>query len=72
VQVRRCLIAANGPVRFAELFRWCYARADRPKHWQRTAIHRAAVRVAVVLERNGKRGNLWALKPDQLVSHQML
>jgi hypothetical protein len=53
-QVRRCLIAAEGPVQFAELVAWAYAGGRRP--W-RSPIYCALERYGV----NVRRG-WWVLR----------
>jgi len=43
-QVRRCLVAAAGPVTFGELIEWSYTRGRRPWRWP---IYRALKRWGV-------------------------
>ena len=54
-QVRRCLIAHNGPVPFSELLDWAYLNR-RPWRWQ---VHRAVKRYGT----SPKRG-WWQANPE--------
>jgi hypothetical protein len=52
-------------VRIADLLAYCYPRVERPRHWHRTNVHRAAKRFAVPIAKD-RCGVIWGPKPGAI------
>jgi hypothetical protein len=64
-QVQRALIAAGGRgCRIRDLLSWAFPALTTWRDWHRSSVHRAARRVAAVLDRDA-RGVIWGLKSSR-------